>query len=106
MLDTTAIAAAGRVRWRIAHRNELGVLSRTPSSATSPSHNGKDHCDGCWRLDSPLTKESSDVDDPHDHSVANPIVRLGRRAMMDAIVPPDSRTGLMWLWLAGATERS
>ena len=70
-----SLTPVGRVSEGIAQRDAFPARTAS-SSASPPSHNGKDHCDGCWiRF---AAKESSDVDDPNDHSVA--IAVAGPRA--------------------------
>jgi len=50
-----------------------------------PVADGKVDCNGCGRSPSP-GKESSDADDPNDHSIANPMVTLETVHRTEAIV--------------------
>ena len=58
------------------------MMSTPPPPASQP---GKDHCDGCLAIGF-AAKESSDVDDPHDHSVADAIAGSDYRRMSKGVV--------------------
>ena len=61
----------------------------TENAAASIDHRRRPQAEGSLRRLLAIgfaAKESSDVDDPHDHSVANAIVRSVTRRMMKAIM--------------------